>query len=244
MSHWYEEWFNTKEYLNLYRNRNEGEAKKHVDFILNNVKTPPGSSILDLACGPGRHSIIFAQRGYNVTAVDLSNNLLSVARDAAAENGLNICFIKSDLRDIKINCCFDIIINLFTSFGYFEKDEDNYTIFDVALKHLNYKGKFVIDFFNKHYLLQNLKEYSEETFQEVKYIQKRSVSGSRIIKEIKVISEGQSKKFFESVRLFSPEEIICALNDRGFIIDRTFGDFDGKKFDPQLSERIIIFAEK
>jgi 2-polyprenyl-3-methyl-5-hydroxy-6-metoxy-1,4-benzoquinol methylase len=243
-TNWFESWFNTEEYLNVYRHRNESEALKHIDFILENTMIPPGSSVLDMACGPGRHSLILAKKGYDVTAVDLSENLLCVAGRLAEEAGLNIQFQKFDLREIKIDKKFDLIINLFTSFGYFEKDEENYKIFDVALKHLEYNGKFVIDFLNKKYLIKNLIEYSEDILLGRKIIQRRSIVEDRIIKNIEIETNGSSKFFYESVKLFSPEQLIFALNDRGLFVDRIFGDFEGNVFDPESSERIIIIAVK
>jgi 2-polyprenyl-3-methyl-5-hydroxy-6-metoxy-1,4-benzoquinol methylase len=244
MSGWYESWFNTEEYLNVYRHRNESEACEHVEFIIHKTKVRPGASVLDMACGPGRHSLIFAKMGYEVTAVDLSDNLLCVASTFAKRAGLTIDFQKSDLRDIKFEKSFDLIINLFTSFGYFEEDEENYKIFDAALRHLKDNGRFVIDFLNKNYLVKNLKEFSESSILGNRIIQRRKISGNRVIKKIDIVSNGSSKTFYESVRLFSPEEIICALNDRGLFVDRVYGDFKGNAFDPQTSERIVIIAVK
>jgi 2-polyprenyl-3-methyl-5-hydroxy-6-metoxy-1,4-benzoquinol methylase len=242
MTEWFESWFNTDEYVEVYKHRNEPEAKKHVEFILEHSKVLPGSSILDMACGTGRHSLIFAEKGFDVTSVDLSDNLLCMASKSAAELNLQINFIKSDLRDIQLDQKFDLALNLFTSFGYFEEDDDNFRIFDVALKHLKENGKFVIDFFNKNYLLKNLCEYSESSVLGRKIIQHRSVSGERVIKKIEIKSADTDKFFYESVRLFSPVELIEGLNNRGLFVDRIFGDFQGNSFDPDKSERIIIFA--
>jgi 2-polyprenyl-3-methyl-5-hydroxy-6-metoxy-1,4-benzoquinol methylase len=244
MSNWFESWFNTEEYLNVYKHRNESEAKKHVEFIISHVPVEKGGSVLDMACGPGRHSLIFSEKGFRVTAVDLSENLLCVARKSAGEAGLNINFIKSDLRDIKLDDEFDLVINLFTSFGYFEEDEENFKIFDVALKHLKDNGRFVIDFLNKSFLEKNLQEYSESEILNSRIIQRRGISGNRVVKKIEVNSGGMEKFYYESVRLFSPEELISALSDRGLFVDRIFGNFDGADFDPENSERIIIFAVK
>jgi 2-polyprenyl-3-methyl-5-hydroxy-6-metoxy-1,4-benzoquinol methylase len=242
IAEWYEDWFNTQEYLNVYRHRNESEALKHVNFIIEKTKIPSRASVLDMACGPGRHSIIFAKKGYAVTAVDLSENLLCVAGTSAQNAGLMIDFHKSDLRDIQLGRKYDLIINLFTSLGYFETDEENFRILDAAIKHLKYNGRFVIDFLNKKYLLNNLREYSEEIIGESKIIQSRNIVGERITKKIEITSGDTKKYFYESVRLFSPEELIEALNDRGLFVDRIFGDFEGSVFDPETSERIIIIA--
>jgi 2-polyprenyl-3-methyl-5-hydroxy-6-metoxy-1,4-benzoquinol methylase len=244
MSEWFESWFNTAEYLDVYRHRNESEATEHVNFIIEKTGIRKGSPILDMACGPGRHSIIFAKQGYDVTAVDLSDNLLCVASKLAVSAGVIIDFHKSDLREIDLGKKFDLIINLFTSFGYFEEDSENYKVFDAAIKHLNYNGRFVVDFFNKNYLVKNLKDFSEEILLDGQLKQQRSITGNRVLKKIEISSDGVTKYFFESVRLFSPDEIICALNDRGLFVDRIFGDFEGNTFDPETSERIIIIAVK
>lgn len=244
MTEWFETWFNTDEYLNVYRHRNESEAAKHISFIIQNTKFEPPASVLDLACGAGRHSIIFSKKGFDVTAVDLSERLLCEAKKLADEEGIDIEFIKSDLRDLNLDREFTLVINLFTSFGYFKDDEENFKIFDIAFKHLRDNGRFVIDFLNKNYIEKNLREYSEDSFLNKKIIQRRAITGDRVIKNIEILSDGKTSKFYESVRMFSYEELIYALNDRGLFVDRIYGDFGGSKFDPEKSERIIIFAVK
>ena len=121
MKEWFKDWFNTEEYLNVYRHRNEQDAKELIELILENINIHLGCNILDLACGAGRHSILFAQRGYKVSAVDLSKNLLKVALDAAIKAKVKINFIKADLRNLCIKPKFDLVVNLFTSFGYFDE---------------------------------------------------------------------------------------------------------------------------
>ena len=90
MSEWFEVWFNTDEYLDVYQHRNEADANALVQLILKNVNLDRNASVLDLACGAGRHSILFAKRGFKVTAVDLSDNLLRVAKKSAEKNKVSI----------------------------------------------------------------------------------------------------------------------------------------------------------
>ena len=115
MSEWFEDWFDTKEYLSVYSHRNEQDAKKLVDLILQNVNIPSGSKVLDMACGTGRHSILFAENGFYVTAVDLSKNLLEIAKGSTECAGVNINFVHSDLRSFCVNSKFNLVVNLFTS---------------------------------------------------------------------------------------------------------------------------------
>ena len=244
MSDWFEDWFNTKEYLEVYRHRNESEAKELVSIILNSIQIPENGSVLDLACGAGRHSIYFAQKGYDVTAVDLSQNLLLVAKEAALENKVNIEFIQSDIRYFSSGKKFDLIVNLFTSFGYFETDSENFMLFEIVKKYLNNSGYFVLDYLNKTYVQNNLVKESTDMLGKGEIIQKRFIEGNRVVKDIFINQNGSSKHYRESVRLYDDQELKAAISDAGLKIEKVFGEFNGKGFEKDNSKRIIIIASK
>jgi SAM-dependent methyltransferase len=244
MTEWFEDWFNTKEYLNVYRHRNDEDAERLVNLILKNISLKRGADVVDLACGPGRHSILFAERGYNVTAVDLSENLLNVARKTAENLGLTIDFVNADLRNFCITSKFDLAVNLFTSFGYFESDEENFSLFSDACDLLNPEGYFVLDYFNANYLRKRLVPHSEDIFNGNKIIQDRRIIGDRVVKDIIIANNGTRKKFIESVRMYSDKELKAEIEKRGLKIYKTFGDSDGSKFDLNSSPRIIIISGK
>jgi len=244
MDEWFKEWFDTDEYLNVYRNRNEEDAKKLVDLILKNVNLKPNAPVLDLACGAGRHSILFAEKGFDVTAVDLSRNLLSVAYKAAQESNVQVNFLRADLRRFSICTRFNLVINLFTSFGYFETDEQNFNIINTAYNQLNGGGFFVIDFFNRRYIEKNLVPESVNSYGNEKIIQKRFIAGNRVNKKIIIEKNGIKQEFKESVRMFCKDELMNAISCAGFRIVRYFGNSDGSGFDLENSPRIIIIAQK
>jgi cyclopropane fatty-acyl-phospholipid synthase-like methyltransferase len=244
MVEWFEEWFNTEEYLEVYSHRNEKDAGTLVNLILKKVKLQPNAKVLDMACGAGRHAILFAEKGFNVTAVDLSNNLLKVAEKAAVKAEVEINFVKEDLRKFRIEQNFDLIVNLFTSFGYFQKDEDNFKLFKNVYQHLNKNGYFVLDYFNENYLRKNLISKSETKINDTLLIQERRIEGERIVKEITLANNGTEKRFFESVRMYGKAELIKNLKSLGFTIKKVFGDFTGEEFDLETSPRIIIIALK
>ena len=244
MAEWFEDWFDTEEYLEVYQHRNEKDAKKLIDLILQNVNISAGSKVLDMACGTGRHSILFAEKGFSVTAVDLSKNLLKVAKESAESASVKVNFVHSDLRSFCVNSKFNLAVNLFTSFGYFENESDNYKILKIAYEHLYNNGYFVIDFFNRRHIENNLiPESADENFNE-KIIQKRSIEGNRIEKQIIIRKDGNEKHFHESVRMYCKEELFNALKSEGFEIRKYFGDSSGKSFDLETSPRIIIIAQK
>ncbi len=244
MAEWYEDWFNTEEYLNVYRHRNEEDAKKLVKLILRNVDLNPGAKVLDMACGAGRHSILFAQEGFHVTAVDLSENLLKVAKCAAEDSGVKVDFVESDLRYYSVSTKFGLIINLFTSFGYFESDEENFVLFNVAYNQLMENGYFVFDYFNPRYIKNNLVPETEEDLGISKVVQQRKIEGNRVVKKITINKNGSEKHYHESVRMYEINELKSEFEKTGFTIQKIFGDFHGKEFDLETSPRIIIIARK
>ncbi len=244
MEEWYKDWFNTREYLHVYRHRNEEDAKKLVELILNNVYLPENAKVLDLACGAGRHSVLFAEKGCRVTAVDLSENLISVAKKCAAASGFKINFVKCDLRNFSVSSKFDLVVNLFTSFGYFEDDLENFKLFEVSFDHLENGGYFVLDYLNKYFVEKNLIPESVDELDGELIVQKRSLKGNRVIKNISLFNNGMEKKYRESVRMYCKDELIRSVTNRGFEIKNVFGDFEGNCFDPVKSSRIIIIARK
>ena len=244
MAEWFEEWFNTEEYLNVYRHRNEEDAKNLFNLIRKNIVLENGSKVLDLACGAGRHSILFAKNGFDVTAVDISDNLLNVARKTAEEFKLNINFIKNDLRKLDLTDKFHLIINLFTSFGYFESDDENDEVIKIASQHLVDNGYFVMDFFNIIYLKNNLIPISYDKIEDGIIKQERAMEGNRIVKKIIITRRAVEKRYFESVRTFTKDELTFLFEDNGLKVQSIYGDYLGNSFTEGSSPRIIIIAKK
>lgn len=241
---WYRDWFNSENYLKVYSHRDESEAERLVDLIIKILNLKSGSSVLDMACGSGRHAVIFAKKSLDVTAVDLSQRLISEAKCNAVRFGVNINFVLSDILDFNTPVRFDLALNLFTSIGYFENDEDNLSVIFKAYTLLKNNGYFVLDYFNKEYLLKNL--VPETVFSEngTKIIQNRYIKGNRVIKDIIVENNGLIENYFESVRLYSEEELFAFFEKVGFTIIKKFGDYNGSEFKKDSSSRLIIFAKK
>lgn len=244
MAEWFESWFESEEYLTLYKHRDEKEALILVESILSIIKIKKEAKVLDLACGAGRHSIEFAKKGFEITAVDLSKNLLDTAKKNAEALNLKIDFIRADLRQFNIDTKFDLVLNLFTSFGYFDTDEENFKIFETAYHHLKENGFFIFDYFNKIHLERNLKNESVLTLEKGKIIQKRKIADGRVIKDIIIQKNGIENVFKESVKIYSKEELLENLKKLKFNILNIFGSFDKAEFNENLSDRIIIIAQK
>jgi len=241
---WYKDWFNSENYLRIYSHRNQEEAERLVELIAKSLKLKINSSVLDMACGAGRHAITFAKLGFKVTAVDISQLLISEAKKSAEQEDVELDFVLSDILEFETNKKFDLVVNLFTSIGYFDNDEDNYAVIKKAYDLLNDGGYFVLDYFNKDFLLKNIIPMTIFSENGTRITQNRSIKGTRIVKKITIENNGASEEFYESVRLYSYEEILTCLKNAGFTIEKQYGDYFGNNYESKTSPRLIIFAMK
>lgn len=131
-------------------------ACQEVEKIIELTNVQSGH-VLDLCCGPGRHTYEFAKRGFFVTAVDVSEFLLSKAKEHCSQF-TNVRFIHADMRDFVEPNHFDLVINMFTSFGYFENQEDNLKVLENIKKNLREDGKLLMEMASKEVVLKNYRE--------------------------------------------------------------------------------------
>lgn len=244
MNEWFKDWFASDEYLSVYRHRNEEDALRLFQLIRKNINLLPDMSVLDICCGACRHSIHFALMDCRVFSFDLSLNLLKAGKKKAALNGVEINLFNADLRNIGLKKQFDLVINLFTSFGYFESDEENFMLFRDAYSLLKKNGCLVFDYFNTENLKKRIVPESVDHFEDKTVIQKRYIESGRIKKDIKITSENGTSKYTESVKLYTPEEIMSAMESAGFCVSSVYGDYSGTPLDIEISPRLIIIARK
>lgn len=241
---WYKEWFASEDYLDVYRHRNDEDTDKLISLILGNIKLEQNSKVLDAACGAGRYSIKFAERGFKVTGFDLSDTLLQLAVKEAEARNLDINFLRKDLREFKFKDKFDLIVSLFTSFGYFNTDEENFIFVENAYDMLNSGGYYVLDYLNKTFLENNLIKNSEKIIGGKEIIENRSINNGRVLKRITIRKNGHKEEFLESVKLYSQEDLSEKFSKIGFKAVKVFGDYEGNSFNSEKSERCIIIFQK
>ncbi len=242
---WYEEWFG-EEYKLVYPHRNEAEAKKQVEFLMRHIRLPDGAKVLDLCCGCGRHAVELKQRGYDVVGLDLSEELLELACSRAYECGEDVEFIRCDMREIPYEDHFDLIVNFFTSFGYFADDAENQRVLSSIAAALKSGGKFLMDYMNPENVARNLVERDEKDIAEgIHVIQERWIDKSprRVNKKITLIREGEESIYRESVRMYSHEEMAGMLSAANLELLETYGDFADSGYN-QDSTRMVLIGEK
>jgi SAM-dependent methyltransferase len=242
--HWYKDWFADDHYLALYRHRNSVEALLALDLIETATTIAKGAAILDLACGAGRHSINLAKRGYtNITAIDLSPTLIREAKRAAEAEGVKIIFKEQDMR--RFDGRYDLIMNLFTSFGYFATDQENEEVILRIGKCLHRNGFFVIDFLNAALLCNTILSHDEKILPSGERVEQfREIHNRRVEKKIVIHSDSGSKEFHESVRLFELPDFERMFVKAGLKIQEIYGDYYGASFEAGSSPRLFLVAKK
>jgi SAM-dependent methyltransferase len=239
VTEWFEQWFG-EEYLRLYRHRDEEDASAAVSLLAAMVPVDQ-RRVRDLACGPGRHAKLIRAAGGRVVGFDLSMPLLSRARHRAMPP---LTVVRGDMRLLPFApAAFDIVVNLFTSFGYFADDDQHRTVLRETTGVLNRGGRLVLDYFNSERLLASLVKHEEREIGRQRVIIERRLSEDArfVIKEMHLMDDG--RHFMERVRLFSPEELEALVTETGLVMEHSFGDYDGSPL-ARSSPRAIIFAKK
>ena len=246
---WFEEWFNHPLYLELYSHRDTREAAISIRTILSvtglDKKEPASVSILDIACGAGRHALQLARLGYCVTGNDLSPFLLEEARKEALNCSLQLSFTCCDMRLVPSDTQYDLVVQLFTSFGYFESKEDDRLVIKKVYAALESRGWYVLDLINPVFLNRTLVPQTRRESGELSVLEERAFEDDRITKTITLSSlKGEKRTFTESVRLYSRNEIVALLQDEGFRVESIQGNYQGDVFLESDSPRMMLFCRK
>jgi SAM-dependent methyltransferase len=233
---WYREWFG-EEYLELYSYRDEEEARRQVAFVSGHVG-PIEGTVLDLACGSGRHLQELRAAGYRSLGCDLSYVLL---RTALREDGRHRV-TRADMRELPFrDGTFGGLVNFFTSFGYFSEEEDNLRVVDEMSRVLAPGAPFVFDYLNVQREIANMVAHEEREIDSEKVIIHRwfDAAGHSFNKRITI----GAKRFLERVRAYDLAEIRMMFGAAGLTIHRVYGDFEGGECSPS-SPRVIAIGSK
>lgn len=251
---WFKKWFGTKEYLELYHHRNTTDAAKIAGLITRRLKLPKGSRVLDLACGNGRHSVYFAAKGYDVLGLDLSEYLISQAnrklKGDYSKYKQRLTFEIRDMRYITHRREFDLVVNLFSSFGYFNSDAENFKVIKSISGSLKPNGYFFFDFLNAGYIRKNLVHSDISVRNHNVILQVREIKDNSVYKSIYIIKNNTKGKtpaassYTEMIKLYTLADFKKVFAKNGLKILNTYGDYSGRKFEVNKSERLIILAQK
>ena len=232
------DWFDSDYYHVLYKHRDYNEARNFINNIVEYLDLKKGSKILDLACGIGRHSIYLDKIGFKVVGTDKSPNNIKKAK---ASHNQSLSFLQMEMID-DTNHKYDVIFNLFTSFGYVNRDYNLKTIKNIE-RQLKDDGTVIVDFMNTLFVKNNLVIEETKVIDDLSFKIKRKSDGKHIYKEIK-FHDKKNYFFQEKVMDLSLKDFEKYLIKYNLKIIKTFGDYNLNEFDIENSERLIMVIKK
>jgi SAM-dependent methyltransferase len=229
----------------MFPGRRWEKAPEEVANIISLLNISETASVLDLCCGPGRHSLQLARQGFSVTAVDRTKMYVERARKQAATEGLKIEFIQDDMRRFCRPGSFDVAINLFTSFGYFEDANEDRQVAANVYRSLKEKGIFLIDIMGKEVLARIFRERDWYERDNTVVLEERKVCANWSWMENRwlMIKDGKMDECKVSHRLYSAAELAVLLGDCGFEAIDVYGDLTGAPYD-HTAKRLVLVAHK
>ena len=240
---WYKDWFNSPFYHKLYFDRDEKEAEIFIKKLVDHLEPKPGSRLLDIACGKGRHSKIMASFRYQVTGIDISPNSIEIAKQY---EGPNLDFYLHDMRLPFWANYFHYAFNFFTSFGYFKTRREHDDAIRTIANGLRSNGVFVIDYLNVHYSEDRLVRNDEKMINGTTYEIHRWHDETHFHKKI-IIHDPlllHPVVFTEKVSKFSFGDFNDMLSYHGLQVQEIFGDYQLGNYDVRTKPRLIVVAKK
>ncbi|SKA07404.1 class I SAM-dependent methyltransferase [Sediminibacterium ginsengisoli] len=241
---WYKDWFNSHYYHLLYQHRNDEEAMAFINTLIGYLKPAAAATMLDVACGKGRHSKALADMGFDVTGIDLS---LASIEEAKADESPNLHFYQHDMRlPFWINY-FDYAFNFFTSFGYFKTAREHDNSIRTIAQSLKPGGIFVIDYLNVHYAEERMQQSFTTTIEEVTFHITKWQDDEHFFKQIQVTDDTNKSPrhlYTERVAKFSLGDFTDMLAYQNMQVQEVFGDYQLGRYDVRQSPRMIIVARK
>ena len=238
---WFAHWFDSPYYHTLYKNRDEKEAQVFIDNLIDRLQIQKGSKLIDIACGKGRHASYFNSLGLDVVGTDLSPNSIASAKE---NENATLQFSIQDMRDVYQNNNFDIVTNLFTSFGYFDDKKDEQKAINAMANNLKVGGLLIIDFMNVEKVISNLVLSEQKIIDGIRFNINRKVKDGHILKDISIIDGAEKQYFQEKVKTITLADYSEFISGAGLKIINTFGNYKLEDFNSNTSDRLILICKK
>lgn len=224
-------------YLSVYRHRDAGEAERLMSWAAGALAVD-GARVLDLACGAARFAPAVRRAGGRYIGLDLSHALLH----AAHSNDPSLSLVRADMRTLPIaDASTDVVLSMFTSFGYFEDDDVNRAVLAGIARVLRPGGRLLVDHMNAARVRAELVPASERNADGWAVSERRAIRDGRVVKEIALARGEETRRYRESVRLLDPETLVRWASDAGLSHTGSFGDYDGSAFGAGSPRMILAF---
>ena len=238
---WFIHWFDSYYYHILYKNRDLKEAELLIKNLIKHLRLDSEVKIIDVGCGKGRHAIFLNKLGFDVTGIDLSKKNIATAKKEEKES---LKFYIHDMRKIFKRNKFNVCLNLFTSFGYFNSYKEHQNSIHAMAESLMPGGILIIDFLNAKKIKKNIVLEEKKEIDNIIFNIKRNIINNRIEKNIQIIDKQKELEFTESVDALTLKDFSLFLKNEKLRIIEIFGNYLLEEFDEMNSERLIILAKK
>jgi len=229
----------------LFNQKRLADTPVQVDQIIKLLQIKESVKILDLCCGIGRHSLEFARRGYQVTGVDRTKTYIEKAKKQSRTEGLHIEFVNEDMRAFCQADAFDVVVNMFTSFGYFDDADDDRKVVENVYRSLKSGGKFLIEMMGKELLARDFRKRDWNEINGFIILEDRQLLNNweKIQNRWIILKDDQQIKHEFVLRLYSAVELAYLLKQCGFSAINVYGSLEGIDYDHQ-AKRLVVVATK
>jgi ubiquinone/menaquinone biosynthesis C-methylase UbiE len=237
-SGWWDDFFPTfRPFFGLVSQKN---TNAHVRYIIKKLNLKPGKKFLDCPCGIGRVALPLARKGIKVTGVDITRSYLDELSKKAKRTGLEVDLVHADMRRIDFDSQFDAAGNLWTSFGFFEKESDNRLVLKKMYRCLKPGGKFMLHLINRDWIMVNYQARGWQEVAGVKLVEERRFDYRTSINHgiWHFIKDGRERTLKITIRMYSFHELIAMFKSAGF---RDIEGYGSVKDEPISRDRGMMF---
>lgn len=226
----------------MFTARRRADAAAEVERVIALAGVAPGARVLDMPCGIGRHALEFARCGFTVTGVDRTRGYLDETRAQAASQGVDLELVQADMREFVRPGAYDLALNLFTSFGYFEDQEDDRRVCRNFARSLRPGGALVMDMAGKEVLARDFQERAWREEEGTLVLEEREVTRDWTWMRARwtLVRDGRRHEVFLEHRIYSAAELRALLLDCGFASVEAFGGLDGRPYDRHAARLVVV----
>ena len=240
---WYKTFFG-EDYLHIYDFLTPERTEREVEGIVNLLALPPGSAILDLCCGHGRHSIALAKRGYRVTGLDLSEVFLQHARSEAEAQGVQVNWVQGDMRKIPFENEFDAVINIFTAFGYLENEDEDQVVLQQIQKALKPGGLFLLETRNRELLMRDFDPSEVIRYENgLIVLEERDfdlLTDRCNVKVTMIHPDGHRREYSHAAHMYTLRDYVHKMAAAGLTLQAYYGGLNGSKLNISSGRLVVI----
>jgi SAM-dependent methyltransferase len=240
---WWKALFNSPIYFELYAAEDTKKAVEEVRDLLRLLALKPPARILDVPCGYGRHTLELARRGFTVTGVDASSVQLARAREQAARAKLTVDLREQDARALAFEGEFDLAINMFLSFGYFETDAEHLAMLEGIARALRPGGRFLMHLWNREYEIRYFDQYQVDRSGDAVEVEEWAfdhLRGRLNWKNTAFFPDGRRESWWHSIRAYTIVELRLLLERAGFRLDAAYGGLGGEPYSIESEESVLV----